>query len=158
MATIEDVISELQEHYALGRTPDQEQRYRAFLQRQQRKHKYDLNCRPRRRGRLVQRSPYFDLLVDSALLFSYLMGEREVRDDYGKLSFIATREEIKCLKVASSVERDSGISQIYNRRDKASRDFRLPSYVDLFNEIGSDQAVRKKRGEAINYAKHCRGK
>src|SRR3989344_3540483 len=147
MTSLDDVIGEAQEHYGLAVTEQNHSLYQGFLKRQQYKHHYNLERRTSGGTK-----PYVDLLIDSLLLFSYLMRERITKDETGQDTRLDSEEKLHLLQTPGEDRTsDSRLRTLYTRRRVARQRFRMPTYVELVDEIGSDPEVRKLWGRKITY-------
>ena len=158
--TIDDVIETAQTEYLLDVTAKNRDSFKGFLERQLKNHKeYDLNCRIGKSGVY----PSFALLVDELLIFSYLTRKRKVkqhgRDQEG--TYVDTDEKLKLLKARGPDVHswdDQDLFCVYNRRKYGKKNYGLMRYVEIIDEIGRDQEVKRIWSREITYKADMAGR
>lgn len=151
MKTIDDVVSECVKRFGLEVNERNREKYAAFLNRQLSKHpEYDLNFIPKGK----RTNPYPLFLVDTMMIFSYLIKESKVKTHALGEGSLLTDETLTAMRVrgnGSYLWDDQTLSSIYSRRAQGHKEHKLPRYTDIINELGKDQEVVAVWGRHISY-------
>lgn len=164
MNTLDDVIKECQEKYVLGVTERNRSKYVAFLQRQLKAHPdYNLNFRTEATKNPF---PYFNLIVDKLLLFSYLIGETPIIAGYKEHTEVKRIKSIRDLYLLRPAEmgygRRASKSALMRRTDRRLFDlchrfynkkniFKSQNWGEAIDELGRDIVVIRHFGQKITY-------
>lgn len=152
MGTLEDIVEEAKAEVGLLVTEQNASLYIGFLQRQQKRFHYDLEYMPP--GRRFVEPMYRTLLKDKLLLFSYVMRQQTVKGKFHEETLVDSPEKLRLLKAQPHyAAHDSKLSSLYERRRTAreylSKD--LPTYTEIFDQVGSDSEVVKLWGKRLRY-------
>ena len=163
--SIDQIIQKCEDVYGL-RVDGHQQAYAEFLGRQLRAHpEYDLDYKTK--GAKRNPYPYFNLLVDKLLLFSYLIGQIPIHtgvQENPKSKRIKTVYDLKLLsqsEIQYYSQRnfrlgivkivDSRLYSLYGRINTRKRDSGFQNWEQMIDELGKDTMVMRYFGERIGY-------
>ena len=172
--SLESVLEHFKNKYALDLDGTNRSFYLSFLQRQEAREKSmhtDYNLESRRSDNRRVGKPYFNVMVDKLLLFSYLTGKMEIIAGYNDNAEIKRIESINNLYLLRPAEigrqtrqnEDFSyrmptekrtdlvlyhlISRIISRKQRS----KTQNWPEMINELAEDEGVIDHFGQKINY-------
>ena len=154
MATLDDVIKGCKENCGLDVTEINKPKYMEFLERQQKKHEYELE--DINEGNKNTIYPYFDFLVDKLYLFAVVIMEQKVQH-MQDFVIINTEKRLPLARGRGSQSHswDDTVLYCINMR-RASHIKRAPNlmrYVKIMEELCQDKEVVNVWGRELDYKK-----
>ncbi|MBW3022828.1 hypothetical protein KY308_01880 [Candidatus Woesearchaeota archaeon] len=144
--TLDDVVKLCREKYTLKVDRGNTKKYNAFLVRQQERHGY--NIQAEKNGQFV----FLNLLADKLFMFSVLIRQTPISDEYGNIHLVDTDDKLVLLRAKGTsgyLWDDKRLFTIYQRLDRARAS--EVRYLPLIDEIGRDPEVAKIWGRNLNY-------
>ncbi len=116
--------------------------------------RYDLNSGKSFNGH----TPAFWITVDATLMYSYLLGQRQVKIDLRTedRTLIDSKEKLPFLRsrgTASAFWPDQELYLLFSRREVANKLHSFPKYRDLFDHICNYRPLKEHWGQQLQYEK-----
>lgn len=178
--SLDDVIQACRDKYELAAEGKVREKYIHFLERQLQAHpEYDINKKSGEldfglEGESKPHSdsgnnyfPYFNLMLNKLLLFSYLAGDTPIiagQEGDTRKERISSAKDLYLLKGrelgASDAKKnrtDSRLFRLYGRINNKSNYYGFPDWGDCIDELGRDREVVIHFGQRIDYnmVKEC---
>lgn len=151
--TIDEIITAAQQHYQLNVNETNRPAISSFLEWFLEKIFYNLSAGRKCNGY----TPTFLMMIDVALIYSYLQGERAVREDIysEKTTLIESREQLPLLRSRGAQQAqwpDNHLYTLFLRRERNGNQHSLPQYRQLFDQVFAHPLFIEKWGKQLHYA------
>lgn len=152
--TLDTVIRLAQQNHQLSVTAETIPSFYSYLAWFRDTQHYDLNFGKNFNGH----TPAFWITVDATLMYSYLLGQRQVRIDLytEKSTLIDSKEKLPFLRsrgTASAFWPDLELYLLFSRREVANKLHSFPKYRDLFDHICNYHQLKEHWGQQLQYEK-----
>lgn len=151
--TIDEIIDITKEDCQLNVTDTNRGAISSFLEWFLRSNPYDFSIGRKFNGH----TPAFWLMTDATLIYSYLQGERSVREDLytDKTTFIESRDQLPLLRSRGGQQAqwpDNNVYTLFLRRDRNAVAHSLPGYQGLFDLVSAYPLLIERWGKQLHYA------
>ena len=151
--TIDEIIDAAQKDYQLNVNETNRRAISSFLDWFLHKNSFDLPAGKKFNGY----TPAFSMMIDVALMYSYLQGERSVREKVynEKTIFIGNKDQLPFIRSRGNELAqwpDNNLYTLYLRRERSATPHSLPKYQQLFNFVAAYPLLIERWGKQLHYA------